>query len=152
MNFSTLEAGASTAQRLIVDYQRTISFLGEDLLIYATPKLVDDVEHVCLAFLLDYLDEGENTVGTAVDIRHVGATLLGMSVNIVATVARVEGRSVTFNIEIRDDVELVATASHTRVVVNIERLRSRVQAKAAAAMAGEVEDDVLSTPQYHAAR
>jgi len=153
MNFSTLEAGiAATERHLIVDQDRTISFLGEDLRIYATPRLVNDIEQTCLDYLLTFLDEGENTVGAAVDIRHVGATLLGMSVSIVATVTRVEGRSVTFNVEVRDDVELVATAAHTRVVVNVAKLRSRVQAKAEAAAAGEVEDGVLSPSQFAASR
>jgi predicted thioesterase len=152
MNFSTLEAGTATERRLIVDKPRTISFLGEDLRIYATPRLVDDIEQTCLDYLLTFLDESENTVGAAVDIRHVGATLLGMSVSIVATVTRIEGRSVTFNVEVRDDVELVATAAHTRVVVNVAKLRSRVQAKAEAAAAGEVEDGVLSPSQFSASR
>ncbi|TWC56549.1 thioesterase superfamily protein [Pseudomonas sp. SJZ080] len=152
MNFSTLEAGTATERKLIVDTPRTISFLGEDLRIYATPRLVDDIEQTCLDYLLTFLDEGENTVGAAVDIRHVGATLLGMSVSIVATVTRIEGRNVTFNVEVRDDVELVATAAHTRVVVNVAKLRSRVQAKAEAAAAGEVEDGVLSPSQFSASR
>jgi fluoroacetyl-CoA thioesterase len=152
MNFSTLHPGSATERQLIVDKQRTISFLGEDLRIYATPRLVDDIEQTCLDYLLTFLDEGENTVGAAVDIRHVGATLLGMSVNIVATVTRIEGRSVTFNVEVRDDVELVATAAHTRVVVNVAKLRSRVQAKAEAAAAGDVEDGVLSPSQFSASR
>jgi predicted thioesterase len=152
MNFSTLEAGTATERQLLVDRERTISFLGEDLRIYATPRLVDDIEQTCLDYLLTFLDEGDNTVGAAVDIRHVGATLLGMSVSIVATVTRIEGRSVTFNVEVRDDVELVATAAHTRVVVNVAKLRSRVQAKAEAAAAGEVEDGVLSPSQFSASR
>ncbi|MGF6110429.1 thioesterase family protein [Pseudomonas frederiksbergensis] len=152
MNFSTLKAGTATERKLIVDRERTISFLGEDLRIYATPRLLDDIEQTCLDYLLTFLDEGENTVGAAVDIRHVGATLLGMSVSIVATVTRIEGRSVTFNVEVRDDVELVATAAHTRVVVNVAKLRSRVQAKAEAAAAGEVEDGVLSPSQFAASR
>ncbi len=152
MNFSTLQTGTATERRLTVDTPRAISFLGEDLRIYATPRLVDDIEQTCLDYLLTFLDEGENTVGAAVDIRHVGATLLGMSVSITATVTRIEGRSVTFNVEVRDDVELVATAAHTRVVVNVARLRSRVQAKADAAAAGEVEDGVLSPSQFAASR
>ncbi|PTT96464.1 LysR family transcriptional regulator, partial [Pseudomonas sp. HMWF031] len=118
----------------------------------ATPRLVDDIEQTCLDYLLTFLNEGENTVGAAVDIRHVGATLQGMSVSIVATVTRIEGRSVTFNVEVRDEVELVATAAHTRVVVNVAKLRSRVQSKAEAAAAGEVEDGLLNRSQFAASR
>jgi predicted thioesterase len=152
MNFSTLNTGDYTERQLTVDHERTISFLGEDLRIYATPRLVDDIEQTCLDYLLTFLDDGENTVGAAVDIRHVGATLLGMSVSIVASVTRIEGRSVTFNIEVRDDVELVATAAHTRVVINVAKLRSKVQAKAASALAGDSEDVALSTARLAASR
>lgn len=154
MNFSTLNTGDYTERQLTVDRERTISFLGEDLRIYATPRLVDDIEQTCLDYLLTFLDDGENTVGAAVDIRHVGATLLGMSVSIVASVMRIEGRSVTFNIEVRDDVELVATAAHTRVVINVAKLRSKVQAKAASALAGDSdsEDVALSTARLAASR
>jgi predicted thioesterase len=56
MNFSTLQAGIATERRLIVDKERTISFLGEDLRIYATPRLVDDIEQTCLDYLLTFLD------------------------------------------------------------------------------------------------
>ncbi|MNC84043.1 hypothetical protein D3C75_1383470 [compost metagenome] len=58
----------------------------------------------------------------------------------------------TFNVEVRDDVELVATAAHTRVVVNVAKLRSRVQAKAAAAEAGEIDDGALSPARLTASR
>jgi hypothetical protein len=59
---------------------------------------------------------------------------------------------VTFNIEVRDDVELVATAAHTRVVINVAKLRSKVQAKAASALAGDSEDVALSTARLAASR
>lgn len=151
MNLSALNTGDYAERHLTVDHQRTISFLGEDLRIYATPRLVDDIEQTCLDYLLSFLDEGENSVGTAVDIRHVGATLLGMAVTIVASVTRIDGRSVTFNIEVRDAVELVATAAHTRVVINVAKLRSRVQAKAASAMDGD-DDSALSSARLAISR
>lgn len=59
MNFSTLKAGTATERKLIVDRERTISFLGEDLRIYATPRLLDDIEQTCLDYLLTFLDEGK---------------------------------------------------------------------------------------------
>lgn len=152
MNFSTLNTGDYTERQLTVDRERTISFLGEDLRIYATPRLVDDIEQTCLDYLLNFLDEGENSVGAAVDIRHVGATLSGMSVSIVASVTRIEGRSVTFNIEVRDEVELVATAAHTRVVINVAKLRARVQAKAASAPTSDAQDVALSTARLATSR
>ncbi|WP_017235424.1 thioesterase family protein [Pandoraea sp. B-6] len=126
----SLRVGAVFSRTLEVDRARTISFLGEALRVYATPQLVNDLEQVCLDGLLGHIDIGENSVGTAVDIAHTGATLLGMRVRIDVTVAKIEGRSVTFDISVFDDIEQVCTGSHSRFVINVEKLKSRVAEKA----------------------
>jgi fluoroacetyl-CoA thioesterase len=130
MTKESLRVGATYSRTIEVDRERTISFLGEDLRIYATPKLIDDIEQTCLDYLLDHVDAGENSVGTAVDIAHTGATLLGMRVRIEAKVASIEGRAVKFDIAVFDDIEQVCTGSHARFIVNVEKLKARVGDKA----------------------
>ncbi|SAK79936.1 Fluoroacetyl-CoA thioesterase [Caballeronia glebae] len=129
----SLRVGALHSRSIEVDRERTISFLGEDLRIYATPKLIDDIEQTCLDYLLEFVDEGENSVGTAVDIAHTGATLLGMSVRIEVKVTGIDGRAVKFDIAVFDDIEQVCTGSHSRFVVNVEKLKARVSDKASRA-------------------
>ena len=82
----TIKAGMSAAQRIEVDTPRTIDFLGENLRVYATPELVRDFEIACREFLLAHTDAGEDSVGTGISVTHGGATLRGMSVDIVVTV------------------------------------------------------------------
>ncbi len=130
---SDLKAGLARTKRITVDKARTINFLGEDLRVYATPELVRDVETICREFLLDHCDPGEDSVGTGVQISHSGATLLGMGVDITIAVKEVEGRKVTFSVSARDTVEEVMRGEHGRFVVEVEKLRSRVAAKAAKA-------------------
>lgn len=127
-----LEPGAATRRTLTVDRARTIDFLGEALRFYATPELVRDVEQTCLDFLLAHVEEGENSVGSAVALRHGGATLLGRQVEIEARVAGVDGRSVHFDFSVREGGREVASGTHSRFVVDVERLRAKVQASAAA--------------------
>ncbi|VVE42534.1 thioesterase family protein [Pandoraea terrigena] len=129
----SLRVGAVFSRTLNVDRARTISFLGEALRVYATPQLVNDIEQVCLDSLLDYIDVGENSVGIAVDIAHTGATLLDMRVRIDVTLAKIEGRAVKFDIAVFDDVEQVCAGSHSRFIVNVEKLKSRVAEKASRA-------------------
>ncbi|SAL84348.1 Fluoroacetyl-CoA thioesterase [Caballeronia arvi] len=129
----SLRVGATHSRTIEVDRERTISFLGEDLRIYATPKLIDDIEQTCLDYLLDFVDKGENSVGTAVDIAHTGATLLGVRVRIEVKVASIDGRAVKFDIAVFDDIEQVCTGSHSRFVVNVEKLKARVGEKASRA-------------------
>jgi len=127
---STLSAGLSATRSLVVDTDRTIDFLGETLRVYATPALVRDFEYACREFLLDYLDAGEDSVGTGISVSHEGATLRGMNVQITVTVAKIEGRLVTFSLHAKDDVEQISQGSHSRFVVDVEKLRARVAAKA----------------------
>jgi predicted thioesterase len=128
---NTLQAGARTTRALTVDRARTIDFLGETLRIYATPELIRDIEHTCLDFLQAHVDDGESSVGTEVSIRHSEATLLGGEVTISVEVAAIDGRSVSFRVSARDAVEEICTGTHSRFVVNVAKLRARVEAKAA---------------------
>jgi len=127
---SGLQAGASATRRITVDRPRSVDFLGEDLRVYATPELIRDFEVTCRDFLLGFCDPGEDSVGTGVSVSHSGATLLGMNVEITITVKAVEGRKVTFDLLARDGGEEISRGEHGRFLVEVEKLRARVAAKA----------------------
>ena len=127
---SGLQAGASATRSITVDKPRTVDFLGENLRVYATPDLVRDFEVTCREFLLGFCDAGEDSVGTGISLSHSGATLLGMKVDLTITVKAVEGRKVTFELLARDGGEEISRGEHGRFVVEVEKLRARVAAKA----------------------
>ncbi len=131
----TLTTGLTATRRIIVDRNRTIGFMGEDGRVYATPELVRDTEMTCRNLLLDHLDDGEDSVGTRVEIDHLAATLVDMWVDFTVTVAEVNGRRVTFEVAVRDAVDAVARGRHTRFVVDKAKSRERLAAKAARARA-----------------
>ncbi len=130
---STLQPGLSTSRRITIDRPRTIDFLGEELRVYATPELVRDIEETCLNFLLEHAEAGENSVGTAIQVSHAAATPLGMTVTITATVTKVEGRQVAFDVVAADDLEEIGRGTHSRFVVAVDKLKDRVAAKVAKA-------------------
>lgn len=128
---NSLTEGVEATRNITVDKDRTIDFMGDALRVYATPELVRDIEHTCRDLLLNHLDDGEDSVGTRVEIDHAGASLLGMDVEISARVSAVEGRLVTFEVTANDPVELVGKCTHTRFVVETSKLEERLKAKAA---------------------
>jgi predicted thioesterase len=128
---STLVTGLSATRRIAIDTPRTIDFLGEELRVYDTPSLLYDFEVACRELLLAHLDSGEDSVGNSVNMSHVGATLRGMNVTITVTVSNVDGRRVSFDLLARDDVEEISRGSHIRFVVDVDKLRAKVAAKAA---------------------
>ena len=126
-----LSSGMMRKRRFDVDDERTISFMGEGLRIYATPFMVRDIERTCREFLDEFLSEQENSVGSRMEIDHLGPTLKGMWVEVAATVVAVEGRRVSFEVEVRDALDVVGKVKHVRFVVDLDKQRERLQAKAA---------------------
>jgi predicted thioesterase len=127
----SLIAGITAQRRFEIDQARTIDFMGDEMRIYATPALLRDIEVHCRDFLLEHLDEGEDTVGVRVELDHLAATLLHMWVDITAKVVEIDGRRITLEVEVTDPLEVAASAKHVRFVVDVERQGQRLQAKAA---------------------
>lgn len=129
-----LKAGLSATTRIAIDADRTISFMGDDCRVYATPKLLYDIEMACRNLVLPQLEPGKDTVGTRVELDHMGATLMGMWVEITVTVAEVNGPALVFEFAVRDAIEQVARGRHNRFIVGIEKTAQRLKAKQAKAM------------------
>ena len=127
---NSLAAGLTTARTVTVDRDRTIGFMGESARVYATPMLVRDIELTCRDFLLEHLDPGEDSVGTRVEIDHLAATLLGMSVTLTATIAEVKGRAILFDVTGKDPLDQICRCKHARFVVDVETTKARLLAKA----------------------
>jgi len=127
----SLQPGISMTRRLTVDRDRTIGFMGEEGRVYATPSLVRDVELTCRDLILEHADAGEDSVGMEVALKHLAPTLLGMEVEITVTARAVEGRKVTFDVAVKDELEPISSGSHTRFVVETAKTIERLKAKAA---------------------
>ena len=126
----SLAAGLEATTTFTIDRERTIDFMGDAARVYATPMLVRDLEIACRELILPHLDAGEDTVGTRVEIDHIGATLLGMTVWLTVRVLEVNGRAVVFEVEGKDAVEPIVRGRHHRFVVDIAKTGQRLAAKA----------------------
>jgi fluoroacetyl-CoA thioesterase len=99
--------------------------------VLATGYLVALIEWACILAVNPHLDwPSEQTVGTHLDLSHSAATPPGMSVVIRVALAAVEGRKLTFDVEARDDKELISTGRHQRFVIDAARFGARVAQKA----------------------
>jgi len=127
----SLAPGLQFSKPVLIDEQRCISFMGRENMVYATPRMVSDVEYACRDYLLAHLDAGEDSVGAHVSIDHLGATPPGVEVTIEARIAAVDKRRVTFEYSVRDPLEEVGRGTHVRFVVDTAKSRERLAAKRA---------------------
>jgi fluoroacetyl-CoA thioesterase len=128
---ASLKPGVARVSRITVDRDRTISFMGDEGRVYATPWLVSDIEYTCRDLILEHTDAGEDSVGVEVAVRHLAPTLPGMTVEIMVRVAAVEGRKVTLEAIATDELEEIGRGTHTRFVVDVAKTIGRLKAKAA---------------------
>lgn len=97
--------------------------------VLATPVMINLIEAAALAAIEHLLPEGYQSLGTHLDVRHIAATPVGMRVSASAEVLRVEGRTVYFRVEARDEKDLIGDGTHERVIVNVAKFDQRVQRK-----------------------
>lgn len=130
---NTLKPGLEFTKSLVVDEDRCIGFMGKEGMVYATPKMVSDVEYACRDWLIGHLDAGEDSVGARVVIDHLAATPLGLQVKIEVRVEEIDRRRVTFAFSVKDPVEECGRGTHVRFVVDNAKTFERLKAKRAKA-------------------
>lgn len=125
-----IPTGIAGSYSLLVTPEVAIDFLGtEEARVLATPFLIGYMELTARNAIRPFLDENEDSVGTTVNIRHLAATPVGMSVQFRAEVTAVEGRRVAFRVEARDETELIGEGTHERFVIDVPRFVAKLAAK-----------------------
>jgi fluoroacetyl-CoA thioesterase len=101
--------------------------------VLATPVMINLIEAAALAAAEHLLPAGHQSLGIHLDVRHFAATPVGMRVYATAELIGIDGRTLSFRVEARDEREPIGDGRHERVVVNVARFDQRVQRKLGAA-------------------
>jgi predicted thioesterase len=129
-DLSRLHPGLRGEASLTVGEQHTAPRVGSGAVhVLATPVMINLFEAAALAAIESLLPPGHQSLGTVLNVRHIAATPVGMRVVATAVVEKVDGRTVHFRLEARDERELIGDGTHERVVVNVDKFDARVQAK-----------------------
>ncbi|MBL8228588.1 MAG: thioesterase family protein [Bryobacterales bacterium] len=125
-----IPVGATGELKRLVTTEIAIDFMGlEDARVLGTPWLIMLLEMTARNTIKRYLEEGFDTVGTHVDVRHLAATPLGMSATFHAEILEVNDRRVRCKVEAFDEKEKIAEGTHERFVIHVARFGERVKAK-----------------------
>ena len=130
VDLSQLTPGLTGTADLLVGSQHTAPSIGSGLVpVLGTPVMINVIEAAALAAIEHLLPAGHQSLGIHLDVSHVAATPVGLRVTATAEVIGVEGRTIKFRVEARDEFEAIGGGSHERVVVSVERFDERVQRK-----------------------
>ena len=131
-DLSKLRPGLKGYARIHVGVEQTAPSIGSGKVpVLATPVMINAIEAAALAAVEHLLPPGYQSLGIHLDVRHYAATPIGMHVEALAELIAVEGRTLSFTVEARDDKEPIGGGAHERVVVNVARFDERIQRKLA---------------------
>jgi len=132
VDLSHIIAGRQGTAQLLVGPEHTAPFVGSGrIAVLATPVMINIMEAAALNAVEHLLPPGHQSLGIHLDVSHIAATPVGLRVTAIAEVAGVEGRTITFRVEARDEAEVIGSGTHQRVVVSVARFDERVQRKLA---------------------
>jgi predicted thioesterase len=118
----------ATVTHTVADDDTALALGSGDLRVLGTPRLLAWAEEATCAALAGSLPEDRTSVGTRVQLEHVGASPVGARLQVSATVSHVDGRLVRFEVvaEHTADAKVVGHGQVTRVVVDRDRFLSRL--------------------------
>jgi fluoroacetyl-CoA thioesterase len=127
---TSIPIGIKGESTLIVRPDMAVDFLGiEAARVLGTPFLIFHLEMTARDSVKPYLEDGCDTVGARVDVRHLAATPLGMDVTFRSELTGIDGRRLFFRVEAFDEKDKISEGIHERAIVDVARFAARVQAK-----------------------
>jgi fluoroacetyl-CoA thioesterase len=125
-----IKPGLKATVEIVVGTRDTAAHVGSGRIgVLATPILVTLLESAALGAVEEYMQPGQQTVGTRLDISHTAATPVGMRVQASAELVKVEGRKLTFRLHAEDEVETIGGGMHERLIISVQRFDERMQTK-----------------------
>ena len=97
--------------------------------VFATAQMIAFIEWTCTAALLPYLSPIQRSVGTRVDMTHLAATPVGMTVTAEVRLVEIDGRRLRFQVSCRDEADLIGEGFHERSIVDCGRFMRRLAQK-----------------------
>ena len=132
----TLKPGLKHQFKYVVPKDKTVPYLYTESAemqgmpeVFATPFMIGIMEWACARLIASHLEDGEGTLGVAVDVSHIAATPVGFTVTVDAELLEVDGRKLWFLVRAHDGIDVIGEGRHGRVVVDWARFKRRLSEK-----------------------
>lgn len=124
--------GIKGETKVKVNASNTAEAMKSGLLpVFATPMMVAIMEDAAAKSVQPHLEQGQTTVGTLVNVKHLSATPEGMEVRAESELVEVDNRRLVFDVRAFDEKGLIGEGKHERFIIDAERFMEKAKAKAA---------------------
>ena len=125
-----MELGIKGKRERVVPYEQTAEYISSGLLpVFATPCMIQFMEETARISVEEYLAEGQSTVGTSVNIKHLASTFVGCKVTCESELIEIDRRRLVFSVKVYDEKELLGEGTHERFIIDNEKFLARLEEK-----------------------
>ncbi|HBH21347.1 MAG TPA: thioesterase [Rikenellaceae bacterium] len=125
-----IQNGIKGYQEDFVTEDKLAKNVGSGLVrVYATPQMIALIEKTAVLSVESYLEEGQSTVGTLINISHCAATPCGMKVHAETELVEIDRRKLTFKVKAYDERGLIGEGTHERFIIDIAKFQAKADSK-----------------------
>jgi len=127
MMIKELKTGIIGVAKTIVNEQNTAKAMKSGALdVFATPCMCALMEEASCSCINAYLDEGCGTVGISLNITHDRPSAISDEIVATATLIKIEGRKLTFEVQAKDNDKIIGKGTHERFIINNEKFMAKL--------------------------
>lgn len=125
-----LKTGTTGKQTITVTEEMTAQSLGSgELPVLATPQMIALMENTAYRSVKPYLEDGQGTVGTLMQVKHMAATPVGMEISIETTLIEIDRKRLVFEVRAFDAVDCIGEGVHERFIISNDRFLDKANRK-----------------------
>lgn len=126
----SITVGTKGRAETVVTRENTAAAVGSGLVpVFGTPFMIALMENAAVDALAPYMEVGQGSVGTHLDVSHDAATPIGLKVWAEAEVTAVDGKALTFAVTAYDEAGPIGKGTHNRFIIDVERFLAKTEKK-----------------------
>ena len=126
----SITVGTKGRAETVVTRENTAAAVGSGLVpVFGTPFMIALMENAAVDALAPYMEAGQGSVGTHLDVSHDAATPIGLKVWAEAEVTAVDGKALTFAVTAFDEAGPIGKGTHNRFIIDVERFLAKTEKK-----------------------
>ncbi len=125
-----MKIGIKGTKAIKVTDEMTARAMGSGSLdVYSTPAMISLMENTAYTSVAEYLEDGQGTVGTLMNVKHLSATPVGMEVRCESELVEIDKRRLVFTVKAYDQVGCIGEGIHERFVINNDKFMEKTNNK-----------------------
>ncbi len=117
----------NAATRIVGEADTAVAHGSGSLPVFATPAMIAFMENTAMESVQPFLAEGECTVGTRIDVKHMAAIPVGREVRCESELVEIDRRRLVFAVRAYDARGTIGEGMHERFIVNNEKFMAKLQ-------------------------